>query len=117
MPTAPLRPCTHPGCPALSATGRCEKHKSNWANHQKGRSSSQRGYGAEWRKVRKFVIDRDQGLCQNCLLTGKYTPGKEVDHIIPKSEGGTDSPDNLQLLCIPCHRKKTAEEANQSITT
>ena len=30
----------------------------------------------------------------------------EVDHILPKSRGGTDHPDNLQLLCSGCNRSK-----------
>ncbi|WP_139238733.1 HNH endonuclease, partial [Yersinia ruckeri] len=32
------------------------------------------------------------------------------DHIIPKAHGGTDDPSNLELLCWPHHRKKTAIE-------
>ena len=30
----------------------------------------------------------------------------EVDHIIPRSRGGTDHIDNLQLLCTHCNRTK-----------
>ena len=30
----------------------------------------------------------------------------EVDHIRPKSDGGTDAYDNLTLLCPPCNRIK-----------
>lgn len=30
----------------------------------------------------------------------------EIDHIVPKSKGGTDDPDNLQLLCRLCNRVK-----------
>lgn len=33
----------------------------------------------------------------------------EVDHIKPLVEGGWTSPDNLRVLCIPCHKKVTAE--------
>jgi HNH endonuclease. len=35
---------------------------------------------------------------------------KHVDHIIPKSQGGTDDDGNLQSLCAACHRAKTARE-------
>lgn len=35
----------------------------------------------------------------------------DVDHIIPLIDGGSHELDNLQLLCRPCHRKKTAKEA------
>ena len=34
----------------------------------------------------------------------------EVDHVIPLSQGGTDTAGNLQLLCGPCHRAKTVAE-------
>ena len=36
----------------------------------------------------------------------------EVDHVIPKSKGGSDADENLQLLCGNCNRikgKKTQE--------
>lgn len=35
---------------------------------------------------------------------------KEVDHIIPVAEGGTDEPTNLQAVCRSCHREKTLHE-------
>lgn len=60
------------------------------------------GYESYGRKVtpqvRSDVITRDAGLCQTC-----GGPGNEVDHI----EGDSNEPDNLQLLCSDCHRKKT----------
>ena len=30
----------------------------------------------------------------------------DVDHILPRAKGGTDHPDNLQLLCSGCNRSK-----------
>ena len=30
----------------------------------------------------------------------------EVDHVVPRSRGGWDHPDNLQLLCPNCNRIK-----------
>lgn len=34
----------------------------------------------------------------------------EIDHIIPVSQGGTTTADNLMLLCAGCHKLKTAQE-------
>lgn len=32
----------------------------------------------------------------------------EVDHILAVIQGGTDDPQNLRLLCVPCHQERTA---------
>lgn len=53
---------------------------------------------------------RDLYTCAGC---GRVTPELEVDHIVPLHLGGADRDANLELLCIPCHRKKTASEAIQ----
>ena len=112
MPMLPPRPCTYPSCKEYAAKdGRCETHKRKAWNHTK--ASSERGYGAAWGKARKIVLARDKHLCQVCLVDGIFTLGNEVDHIKPKALGGTDSPDNLQAICTPCHRKKTAQESAQ----
>ena len=78
----------------------------NW--HDK--SASERGYGNRWRKLRKWVLDRDKHLCQACRSQGRITKATHVDHIQPKAEGGTDDMDNLQSLCEPCHQFKTIRE-------
>jgi len=40
----------------------------------------------------------------------KVPVGYQVDHIIPLSQGGTDTPDNMQLISIDQHKQKTANE-------
>ena len=61
--------------------------------------------GATRQKVRDLVFRR-QPICAHC----KAEVSQELDHIIPISESGSDAWDNLQGLCIPCHRSKTARE-------
>lgn len=53
---------------------------------------------------------REEPLCRRCLAEGRTSATEEVDHIIPKAEGGTDERENLQGLCEECHRRKTQEE-------
>lgn len=35
----------------------------------------------------------------------------EVDHIVPRSKGGADDPDNLQALCFSCNSTKRDRDA------
>lgn len=79
--------------------------------HRSSRHS--RGYGAEWDRLRELVLTRDCGLCQACKRAGRVTVAREVDHILPKSRGGTDALDNLQALCSPCHQVKTLAETGR----
>lgn len=78
-----------------------------WAD--KG-SRHERGYGAAWERARKIALKRDKFLCIPCLKQGRITPAREVDHITPKEQGGTDDQDNLQSICRPCHADKTSAE-------
>jgi 5-methylcytosine-specific restriction endonuclease McrA len=52
--------------------------------------------------VKQFILSRDSHCCQKCL--GKKKDDKlHVHHIIFRSHGGTNSPDNLITLCKTCH--------------
>lgn len=74
-------------------------------------SRHERGYGYEWTKRREVALQRDHYLCQPCERQGRVTPATQVDHIIPKAQDGTDDYDNLESICEPCHKRKTAQEA------
>ena len=109
------RPCRSPACAKLcrDGSGFCETHKqqaSGWNRPGRGNSDT-RGYGHKWRKLRDAVFKRDKGLCQLCLQEGRYTPGNQVDHRIPKSRGGTDSMENCWALCEPHHKAKSQAES------
>ncbi|EJH4501849.1 HNH endonuclease signature motif containing protein [Cronobacter sakazakii] len=113
MPPRIPKACRKRGCgkSTTDRSGYCEVHKgAGWDRHNKGQSAAQRGYGAEWRKVRNTVIKRDKGLCQTCKREGVIRPGSSVDHIIAKAHGGTDDPSNLECICSEHHKAKTARE-------
>ena len=76
--------------------------------HRVRGSSTARGYGAAWQRLRVAIIQRDRGLCTVCRASGRVTAGRDVDHITPKARGGTDDPGNLRLLCKRCHADATA---------
>jgi ABC-type enterochelin transport system substrate-binding protein len=50
---------------------------------------------------------------------GINSDGKEVmfniDHIIPKSKGGTNHLDNIQIMCFPCNCKKGSTFTNKKV--
>lgn len=75
-------------------------------------SRHERGYGAEWDRLRKIVMERDQYLCKcaECRAENRLRPATEVDHVVPKAQGGTDALDNLQAINRDCHRRKTVAE-------
>ena len=71
--------------------------------------SSARGYGATWQRTRSTILAAEP-LCRECAKRSRVTAATCVDHIVAKAHGGTDEPANLQPLCDPCHKTKTATE-------
>ncbi len=57
--------------------------------------------------LRFEILERDNFACQWC---GAYAPDVvlEIDHILPRSKGGTDDPFNLRTSCRDCNRGKGA---------
>ena len=58
-------------------------------------------------KVAK-LLKKQKGKCTHCGLFFREDDVREIDHRIPKSQGGKDSYDNWQLLHRHCHDTKTA---------
>lgn len=88
------------------------------------------------RATRMYVFRRDHGVCANCGAdTAKEAREREAeraakydrvpseyaglsaewqaDHIVPLIDGGSFDLANLQTLCTPCHKAKTAREAGE----
>lgn len=104
--------CSKQGC--LNTTtakhGFCEEHKPIGFKFSK--SSSKRGYGYRWQALRMQALKRDMFICVHCKAKGLVVRATEVDHILNKARGGTDTLHNLQSLCTACHRAKTYAERN-----
>ncbi len=54
-------------------------------------------------EVREYLLEKYNRTCQYCQAMD--TP-LEIEHIIPKSKGGSDRVSNLTLACRPCNEKK-----------
>jgi 5-methylcytosine-specific restriction endonuclease McrA len=62
----------------------------------------QKGNQKGFYNVKAYVLHRDGYQCQKC----KTKKGKlHVHHVVFRSNGGTDSPENLIVLCSDCHDK------------
>ncbi len=55
------------------------------------------------RKItRRAVFARDNWTCQYCGARSQLT----VDHVVPRSKGGSSTWDNIVASCAPCNRRK-----------
>ena len=92
----------------------------------------------DWAYIRGMVFKRDGGVCRECGLDtqklarvfgwverfggvvqawhimremGLEMGWWDCDHVQPREAGGDNSLDNLQTLCIGCHKEKTKAQA------
>lgn len=108
-PRKAMSVCTVPGCPALTAGGRCPEHQR--AADQARGTAAQRGYGRQHRiRFRAKVLARDP-VCVIC----RQEPSVVADHypmdrreLVAKGLNPND-PQYGRGLCKPCDSRQTAE--------
>lgn len=112
MAQKPLRPCRHPGCPALTRDGYCPKHKP---------AKASRRVSAQWHGWYSLPIWTEdlrpaqllrEPFCRECAKRGIRTRATVVDHVKP-FRGDWElfvDPANHQSLCKHHHDQKTAQE-------
>ena len=66
---------------------------------------------------KKNILLRDHNTCQYC---NRVTSGAEltIDHVVPKSRGGSSGWENLVACCKPCNNRKgdrTPDEARMRL--
>lgn len=101
------------------ARGHDTNYQRKYNQHTRNRTEAKHDQYAfyrsrEWQRLRKLVLDRDQHVCQYCLVNHRVTQGNTVDHIRPAriDVSHRSSPDNLATICPKCHRLKTDWENN-----
>ncbi len=64
------------------------------------------------KRLRFEILKRDGFRCRYCGKEASESTKLEVDHVVPRSKGGSDDPTNLGAACYDCNRGKT----NKSVT-
>ena len=62
--------------------------------------------------IRNYLLEKHNHKCFYCEKT---VSGFEVEHMLPKSRGGSDRIDNLTLSCHDCNQKKDTSTAEEFI--
>lgn len=66
--------------------------------------------GRAWMAKRQRVAAAHGYRCAACGLVW-MAHRDQIDHIVPREQGGSNEESNLQPLCNECHALKTAAEA------
>jgi 5-methylcytosine-specific restriction protein A len=96
-------PCIEPGCPELSDSTRCPKHRKE---RELSRRKVQSGW--EWTATANRIKRRDGYRCTE-VIDGKRCGSSielEVDHEVRLELGGTNDDDNLRTRCRDCHLRR-----------
>jgi len=99
--------------PIACACGRadCTRHaRGTW--HRNNPVRRLRGRPLARARLRLYVAAR--ATCASCGRIVALDVSIR-DHRIPLAEGGSEHQTNEQLLCIPCHDTKTADESRRGI--
>lgn len=85
---------------AVTPTGATSWRHADWAFHP-----CRWTQGTDWRRIREAVLRRDDFRCAYC---GNDQGPFDIDHITPRSRGGTNDASNLACSCASCNRSKGA---------
>ena len=64
-------------------------------------------------EVREYLLEKWDRTCAYC---GKTDIPLEIEHIVPKSKGGSNRVSNLTLACTACNRKKGDKPLEQFLS-
>jgi len=73
----------------------------------------QQGNLYNYKNLQSYIIAREHGKCQLC--SKEYDGKWNLHHIISRSKGGTDKPDNIVLLHEICHKRLHKENLGKKL--
>lgn len=71
----------------------------------------------DWTETRKRILTRDRFACQHVRVDTDrkcMKAARDVDHIVPHSQGGSEADTNLQALCPWHHTRKSGSEGGRA---
>jgi len=78
---------------------RKQNYQTNKEAHKKRNDDNKYYRSMAWQKLRLHIINRDYHQCCICTSSNRLA----VHHIVPRKQGGEDTPSNLITLCHQCH--------------
>lgn len=128
----PICSCGNLACPdPYKTTGRRQmgRHRKCMSCRKADYAQRDAGRGNHKAKLRRDVVKagekitfndllvRDGPLCQICgeymdWQTGRYRSRVSLDHIIPISQGGTHTMDNVRMVHLSCNSRKSDRPAH-----
>lgn len=61
-------------------------------------------------RQKRTVAERADDCCEYCYSQARFSADSfSIEHIIPRSKGGTDHLDNLALACQGCNNRKYSD--------
>ena len=95
MPQREKQACEFPFCGRLSDGKRwCPVHMKGRRKLRGQAAHDKKLYSSRsWQKMRAVILMRHP-LCEMCERKHRVTPSTDVDHIIPRSQGGTEIESN-----------------------
>jgi len=106
MPKRFAIPCLTCGVPTLNGS-RCEEHTVQPVS----RTRKSRGVvGRDVRERRKRLLRRQANKCAACGAGPLTADQVQGDHVLALADGGADTDENMQALCLTCHLAKTRME-------
>lgn len=87
-----------------------ENPESLWSSNYRRRALRAGIQPKDFYVHKQELIERDGPGCAMC---GDESVPLELDHIVGVAFGGSHSPWNTRLVCVPCHRSRRPEEAER----
>ncbi len=105
MPTAPLRPCTIPGCPGRAPGGPCARHPARRIRED------HRLYGSDWPRRRLDYLRRNPrcALCPRMAAHADHHP-RGIRLLRRHGVADPHADHHLRPLCRSCHSRETGRK-------